>query len=141
MIKKNAGTLPAPQLSKHGPWAPGCMQYLLNICSHSLSLSVTARPTPTQLSLNVNTFLSLSICPAAALHCTKTAHPPASSTGFTTTAYHQLSTTNHQLPQVRHDSPSWLVDETERTRRGLLSLRQNVVLLVDDEDRDRFYPR
>jgi hypothetical protein len=43
--------------------------------------------------------------------------------------------------QVREDSPHWLIEETERIRRGLLRLRQNVVLLKDPEQRDAFYPR
>jgi hypothetical protein len=45
------------------------------------------------------------------------------------------------VPQVREDSPHWLIEETERIRRGLLRLRQNVVLLKDPEQRDAFYPR
>ncbi|GFH13216.1 cytosolic 4-alpha-glucanotransferase, partial [Haematococcus lacustris] len=42
---------------------------------------------------------------------------------------------------VREDSPHWLVEETERVRRGLLQLRQNVCLLRDPTDKDAFYPR
>lgn len=44
-------------------------------------------------------------------------------------------------PQVREDSPQWLLDEVAATRSGLLALRQNVVLLKDPEDKDKFYPR
>ncbi|KAJ9519153.1 hypothetical protein QJQ45_007717 [Haematococcus lacustris] len=43
--------------------------------------------------------------------------------------------------KVREDSPHWLVEETERVRRGLLQLRQNVCLLRDPTDKDAFYPR
>lgn len=45
------------------------------------------------------------------------------------------------LLQVREDAPQWLQDETRRVREGLMALRQNVVLLQDEEDPDRFYPR
>ena len=41
----------------------------------------------------------------------------------------------------RKGSPNWLMDEMEEDLRGLLSLRQNVVLLKDPEDSRRFYPR
>ena len=43
--------------------------------------------------------------------------------------------------QAREGSPQWLVDETDRIRRGLMTLRQNVVLVRDPEDKDAFYPR
>jgi hypothetical protein len=38
----------------------------------------------------------------------------------------------------------WLyaqVDEVAAVRKGLLALRQNVLLLQDDSDPDKFYPR
>lgn len=43
--------------------------------------------------------------------------------------------------KVREDSPHWLVEETERTRKGLMKLRQNVCLIRDPEDGSKFYPR
>ncbi|KAK9824488.1 hypothetical protein WJX72_010729 [[Myrmecia] bisecta] len=43
--------------------------------------------------------------------------------------------------QARAGSPAWLVDEVQRTRTGLLRLRQNVVLLRDSQDSSHFYPR
>ena len=42
---------------------------------------------------------------------------------------------------MREDSPDWLKEETERVRKGLMALRQNVVLLPDPDDPDAFYPR
>lgn len=36
--------------------------------------------------------------------------------------------------------PPELAEEVDRTRRGLLALRQNVVLLRDPEDPEKFYP-
>jgi len=41
----------------------------------------------------------------------------------------------------RRGSPKWLTEEMEEDLKGLLSLRQNVVLLKDPEDSRRFYPR
>ena len=43
--------------------------------------------------------------------------------------------------QVRADSPQWVVEETERTRAGLMKMRHNVVLLKEETDPDSFYPR
>ena len=49
---------------------------------------------------------------------------------------------SHLFPlQVRADSPQWLVEETERTRAGLMKMRHNVVLLKEETDPDSFYPR
>lgn len=42
---------------------------------------------------------------------------------------------------MRDGSPQWLVDEVQATKRGLMGLLQNVCLLRDGEDPDRFYPR
>ena len=36
--------------------------------------------------------------------------------------------------------PQELADEVELTRKGLMTLRQNVLLLRDPEDPERFYP-
>ncbi|GAX79494.1 hypothetical protein CEUSTIGMA_g6935.t1 [Chlamydomonas eustigma] len=44
--------------------------------------------------------------------------------------------------KVRPDSPQWLVEETEKTRLGLMKLKQNVVLLPDPADpENNFFPR
>lgn len=43
--------------------------------------------------------------------------------------------------KVRDDSPAWLKAETAAIRKGLIRLRQNVVMLRDPEDPNRFYPR
>ena len=41
----------------------------------------------------------------------------------------------------RAGSPDWMVKEVQATVKGLLKLRQNVVLLRDEKDSQRFYPR
>ena len=43
--------------------------------------------------------------------------------------------------QPRPGLPKELADEVNATRKGLMALRQNVVLLRDVEDPERFYPR
>uniref|UniRef100_A0A7S3QVA9 4-alpha-glucanotransferase n=2 Tax=Dunaliella tertiolecta TaxID=3047 RepID=A0A7S3QVA9_DUNTE len=43
--------------------------------------------------------------------------------------------------EIRPNSPQWLVEEIEHTKAGLIHCMQNVCLLVDDEDPNRFYPR
>jgi 4-alpha-glucanotransferase len=43
--------------------------------------------------------------------------------------------------QPRPGLPKELADEVHATRKGLLALRQNVLLLRDPEDPERFYPR
>jgi len=43
--------------------------------------------------------------------------------------------------KVREGSPDWLVEETLKTRAGLLKLRHNVVLLKNPEDKDSYFPR
>ena len=43
--------------------------------------------------------------------------------------------------QPRPGLPKELADEVHATRKGLLALRQNVLLLPDPEDPERFYPR
>jgi hypothetical protein len=42
---------------------------------------------------------------------------------------------------VRPDSPQWLLEEVAATRKGLMELCQNVVLLRDPDDPERLYPR
>ena len=45
-------------------------------------------------------------------------------------------------PKVRPGSPQWLIEETTRTRVGLMRLRHNVILLREPSDPDNsFYPR
>eukprot|EP00878_Enallax_costatus_P029222 GHUV01031667.1.p1 GENE.GHUV01031667.1~~GHUV01031667.1.p1 ORF type:complete len:243 (+),score=14.94 GHUV01031667.1:61-789(+) len=41
----------------------------------------------------------------------------------------------------RPGSPDWLVEEIAKTRKGLLTLRQNLILVRDPEDPQRLYPR
>jgi hypothetical protein len=41
----------------------------------------------------------------------------------------------------RPNSPDWLVAETAQIRKGLLTLRQNLVLIRDPENPDALYPR
>lgn len=41
----------------------------------------------------------------------------------------------------RPNSPDWLVAETAQIRKGLLTLRQNLVLVRDPENPDALYPR
>lgn len=41
----------------------------------------------------------------------------------------------------RPNSPDWLVAETVQIRKGLLTLRQNLVLVRDPENPDALYPR
>lgn len=41
----------------------------------------------------------------------------------------------------RPGSPDWLIEEITKTRKGLLTLRQNLILVRDPEDPQRFYPR
>jgi hypothetical protein len=43
--------------------------------------------------------------------------------------------------KARPDSPDWLVEETARIRKGLLTLRQNLVLVTDPENPEALYPR
>ena len=40
----------------------------------------------------------------------------------------------------RAGSPDWLVTETGEIKRGLMALRQNVVLLRDERCQSSFYP-
>lgn len=41
---------------------------------------------------------------------------------------------------ARQNSPQWQVDETERTKKGLLTLMHNVLLLQDATNPDAFTP-
>lgn len=43
--------------------------------------------------------------------------------------------------KARPNSPDWLVEETAKTRKGLLTLRQNLVLVRDPENPEALYPR
>jgi hypothetical protein len=43
--------------------------------------------------------------------------------------------------KARPNSPGWLVEETATIRKGLLTLRQNLVLLRDPENPEALYPR
>lgn len=43
--------------------------------------------------------------------------------------------------KARPESPGWLEEEVSRTRSGLMRLRQNVVLLRNQDEPDSFYPR
>jgi len=43
--------------------------------------------------------------------------------------------------QARPNSPDWLVEETATIRKGLLTLRQNLLLLRDPENPDVMHPR
>jgi 4-alpha-glucanotransferase len=43
--------------------------------------------------------------------------------------------------KARPNSPDWLVEETATIRKGLLTLRQNLVLLRDPENPEALYPR
>jgi hypothetical protein len=43
--------------------------------------------------------------------------------------------------KARPGSPDWLVQETATLRKGLLALRQNLLLVTDPEHPGRLYPR
>ncbi|WIA18222.1 hypothetical protein OEZ85_009694 [Tetradesmus obliquus] len=43
--------------------------------------------------------------------------------------------------KARPGSPEWLVQETQTLRKGLLALRQNLLLVTDPEHPGRLYPR
>lgn len=43
--------------------------------------------------------------------------------------------------KARPNSPDWLVEETAKIRKGLLTLRQNLVLVRDPENPEALYPR
>ena len=43
--------------------------------------------------------------------------------------------------RARPNSPDWLVEETVKIRKGLLTLRQNLVLVRDPENPEALYPR
>lgn len=43
--------------------------------------------------------------------------------------------------KARPGSPDWLVEEVAKTRKGLLTLRQNLLLVRDPENPERLYPR
>ncbi len=42
--------------------------------------------------------------------------------------------------EARPNSPQWLQEEVAKTRRGLMRLRQNVVLLRNSDEPDSFFP-
>lgn len=42
--------------------------------------------------------------------------------------------------EARPNSPEWLQEEVARTRKGLMQLRQNVVLLRNSDEPDSFFP-
>jgi hypothetical protein len=42
--------------------------------------------------------------------------------------------------EARPNSPEWLQEEVSRTRKGLMRLRQNVVLLRNGDEPDSFFP-
>lgn len=43
--------------------------------------------------------------------------------------------------KARPNSPDWLLEETAKIRKGLLTLRQNLLLLRDPENPDTLHPR
>ncbi|KAG6552731.1 hypothetical protein Mapa_005678 [Marchantia paleacea] len=43
--------------------------------------------------------------------------------------------------QLREDSPQWLIQEAEETRKGLFDLLHEIVLIRDSENPKMFYPR
>ena len=42
--------------------------------------------------------------------------------------------------EARPNSPEWLQEEVSRTRKGIMRLRQNVVLLRNGDEPDSFFP-
>lgn len=43
--------------------------------------------------------------------------------------------------KARPGSPDWLVEEVATIRKGLLTLRQNLLLVQDPDNPERLYPR